>query len=286
MNDATARRVAETRFSGLAVRLVSGLVMAAMALAAAYAGGIWFQALVLLAVALMALEWPPLCLAGAGREPLWRPHPPFGALLFVALVGAGFFLILAGKPVAAVVAALIGAVAVAVATWGRSGGDRAVFALGLPYIIVPAAALVWLSSQPGGAWLVYWLFAVVWASDIGGYVIGKAVGGARLARRISPGKTWAGFAGGLALAALSAALFALHAGDPLRLALIGVVVSLASQGGDLLESAVKRRFEVKDSGCIIPGHGGVFDRLDGLLAGAPVLAAILIAAGDKDFLWR
>lgn len=285
MNAVTARRVADTRFSGFFVRLVSGLVLAGLALAMVHAGGLWFTALVALAVALMALEWPALCLAGAGRTPLWRPAPPFAALLFVAVVAGAFLFAVIGRPGAALFAAGTGAAAVALVARGRVG-DRVILGLGVPYIIAPAVALLWLARPPGGEWQVYWLFAVVWASDIGGYAAGKTLGGPRLAPKISPGKTWAGFAGGTVLAALAAAAFSAMAGNTLRLAALGVAVSLASQAGDLLESAVKRRFEVKDSGCIIPGHGGVFDRLDGLLAAAVALAAILAVAGDKDFLWR
>ncbi len=285
MNVVTARRVSDNRFAGFALRLISGLVLAALALGAVHAGGIWFLGLVGLGILLMAVEWPTLCLAGAGREPLWRSRPPFAAVLFVALViGAAGFIAL-GRYRAAVFAAGLGALMVAFSARGRRM-DRLLLGAGVPYIIVPSAALVWLSGLAGGAWILTWLFAVVWATDIGGYAVGKSLGGPKLAPAISPGKTWAGFFGGTLLAAAVAAAFAPLAQDPLRLAALGVGVSVASQLGDLLESAVKRRFEVKDSGCIIPGHGGVFDRLDGLLVAAVLVAAVLVVAGDKDFLWR
>ncbi len=277
--------MSERRFAGFALRLVSGLALAALALGAVHAGGIWFLALVGLGVVLMAVEWPALCLTGAGREPLWRPRPPFAALLFVALVmGSAIFAVL-GRYRAAVFAAGLGAVVVAACARG-SCTDRMLLGAGVPYIIVPSVALVWLSCLPSGAWILTWLFAVVWATDIGGYAVGKSVGGPKLAPAISPGKTWAGFFGGTAMAAVAALAFAPLARDPLRLAALGIGVSLASQFGDLLESAVKRRFEVKDSGCIIPGHGGVFDRLDGLLVAAVLVATVLVVVGDKDFLWR
>jgi phosphatidate cytidylyltransferase len=280
-----ALRVSESRFAGFALRLVSGVLLAVLALGAAHAGGVWFLGLVGLGIILMAVEWPALCLAGAGREPLWRPRPPFAALLFVALViGAAVFIVL-GRYCAAVFAAGLGALVVAVSARGACT-DRLLLGAGVPYIIAPAAALVWLSCLPGGAWILTWLFAVVWATDIGGYAFGKSLGGPKLAPAISPGKTWAGFFGGTLLAAGASAAFAPLAQDPLRLAVLGIGVSIASQLGDLLESAVKRRFEVKDSGCIIPGHGGVFDRLDGLLVAAVLVAAVLVVAGDKDFLWR
>jgi len=277
--------VSERSYTNFLLRLVSALVLAGLALGAVHAGGLWFLALVGLGVVLMAVEWPSLCLSGAGRVPLWRPRPPFAALLFVALVIGAFVFAAMGRYCAAVFAAVLGAVVVAASARGGAV-DRIVLGAGVPYIVVPAAALMWLSGLPSGAWVLTWLFAVVWATDIGGYAVGKSVGGAKLAPAISPGKTWAGFFGGTVLAALAAAAFAPLTQDVLRLALLGAGVSLASQAGDLLESAVKRHFEVKDSGCIIPGHGGVFDRLDGLLVAAVLVATFLVVAGDKDFLWR
>jgi phosphatidate cytidylyltransferase len=158
----------------------------------------------------------------------------------------------------------------------------------LPYIVVPAAALLWISSAPQGRLTLLWLLVVVWATDIGGYAAGKLIGGPRLAPRISPGKTWAGFAGATVLAAGAGAAFVVVVPDvsALRLVLAAVGLSLAAQGGDLLESAVKRHFALKDSGTIIPGHGGVLDRLDGLLAAAPLLAVLTAVSGNPGFLWR
>lgn len=123
------------------------------------------------------------------------------------------------------------------------------------------------------------LFAVVWANDIGAYVFGRTIGGAKLAPKISPNKTWAGVVGGLGCGIAAAAAIATAAsGMSVMLAiLLALVIGAASQAGDLFESWIKRRFEVKDSGRLIPGHGGVLDRVDGVLAAAP-LAAILTVA--------
>jgi phosphatidate cytidylyltransferase len=148
---------------------------------------------------------------------------------------------------------------------------------------------LWLAEDPDyGRITLFWLLGVVWATDCGAYVAGRVIGGPLLAPIISPRKTWAGVAGGLVSAAAIGAGAAIWAkvGEPAGLIFASVALSIAAQGGDLLESAVKRHFEVKDSGAIIPGHGGLFDRLDGLLAAAPVLAAAYLVAGGGEFLWR
>ena len=141
-----------------------------------------------------------------------------------------------------------------------------------PIYIAPAIlALLWLRGLPDGLRWVAFLAAVVWSGDIGAYLVGRLVGGPRLAPSISPGKTWSGAAGGTACAVLAGVLAA--SGHAVA-ALPALVLSLAAQAGDLLESALKRHFGVKDSGRIIPGHGGLLDRLDGVLTAAP-LAALL-----------
>ena len=157
------------------------------------------------------------------------------------------------------------------------GRPRRLLALGAPYIAPAVAALIWLRSQPNGYWWVLLLAAVVWGGDVGAYLIGRLVGGPRLAPAISPGKTWSGAVGGTLAAVLCGIAI-----WPERAALVapaGLLLSLVAQAGDLLESAIKRRFGVKDSGRLIPGHGGLLDRLDGVLTSAPVAAAILLVFG-------
>lgn len=263
--------------------------MAGATLAAVHFGTPWFMLLVALAVVLMSREWPELCLAGAGKRPLWRPRPPVVAVLFVVAALAAFVPAALGRPGIACVAALAGTVVVFAAGGGLDGPGRTLFALGVPYIVVPAAALLFLAGDPShGRLTLYWLFAVVWATDSGGYVAGKLIGGPRLAPTVSPGKTWAGLAGGTVGASLAAAAFALGVAGagPVKLAMAGVAVSLASQAGDLGESWVKRHFAVKDSGSIIPGHGGLFDRVDGLLAAAILVAGVVVAGDNAGFLWQ
>ncbi len=156
-------------------------------------------------------------------------------------------------------------------------------AIGLVYVAVPCIALVWLRAEPLGLETIMWLFGVVWATDIGAYFTGRGLGGPKLAPRISPGKTWSGLAGGVACAAVVglAAAALLGVADGWRLALAGALLALVAQGGDLWESSVKRRFHAKDSGTLIPGHGGVLDRLDGLMAAAPAVAAATLACNES-----
>ena len=140
-------------------------------------------------------------------------------------------------------------------------------------------ALLWLRSIPDGAAWVAVSFAIVWTTDIGAYFTGRAIGGAKLAPTISPNKTWAGVAGGViaatALACLAAADFRVPGGpSAFGGALAGVILAVVAIGGDLFESWLKRRAGVKDSGNLLPGHGGVMDRIDGLV---PVVIVVALA---------
>lgn len=156
--------------------------------------------------------------------------------------------------------------------------------LAVAYALGALVALLWLRHQPGsGRETVLWVVAVVWATDIGAYFLGKLAGGIKLAPRISPGKTWSGLIGGMCWAAVASAGMGLvfEQGATFGLAAIGVVLAIVAQMGDLLESAAKRDAGVKDSGHLIPGHGGVLDRIDGLVAVLVVVAlARLVIGGD------
>jgi phosphatidate cytidylyltransferase len=161
--------------------------------------------------------------------------------------------------------------------------------IGLAYIALAAAAILWLRyDAAAGRADVLFLLLVVWAGDIGAYLAGRWIGGPRLAPHISPGKTWSGAAGGL-LAAVAAGLVAAHVlsdSATWRGVLVAVVLGIVAQAGDLLESFVKRRLEVKDSGHLIPGHGGLLDRLDGVLAAAPMAALLALTQGRGVVLWQ
>lgn len=181
-----------------------------------------------------------------------------------------------GYPWIDLVAAL--ATPVMIFEWTRLTRGRPV-ARGLAWLYTLAAvvALLWLRHQPAlGRETLIWILVCIWATDIGAYFVGRAAGGARLAPQISPGKTWSGLIGGMAWAALASAAagYAFGLGETIPLALIGAGLAVVGQVGDLLESAAKRRAGVKDSGRLIPGHGGLLDRVDGLIA---VLVAVGLA---------
>jgi phosphatidate cytidylyltransferase len=154
--------------------------------------------------------------------------------------------------------------------------------LSIAYTLAAIVALLWLRHQPGdGRETIVWVVACIWATDIGAYAVGRAAGGAKLASRISPGKTWSGLVGGMAWAAVasSAVGYAFGLGHTITLAAVGAGLAVVGQAGDLLESAAKRRAGVKDSGTLIPGHGGLLDRVDGLLAVLVVVALTRLVAG-------
>jgi phosphatidate cytidylyltransferase len=162
-------------------------------------------------------------------------------------------------------------------------------ALGVLYIGLTGIALIELRQDTeAGRDNVLFLFAVVWASDIGAYAAGRTVGGPRLWPAVSPNKTWAGAIGGMAAAILvGVAVAATFARIPSLPAVVAVaaLLGVASQAGDLLESAIKRHFHVKDSSHLIPGHGGLLDRMDGVLAAAPVAALLSFSLGHGRLLW-
>jgi len=156
---------------------------------------------------------------------------------------------------------------------------------GAPYIGLPVLALVWLRADIGYQG-TFWLLLVVWATDIGAYAAGRSFGGPLLAPRISPKKTWAGLAGGMVSAAMVGAATALVLGGAwLPLAAISGALAVVAQAGDLAESHAKRHFGVKDASALIPGHGGLLDRVDGVLAVAPVVALLELFVGGLP-VWR
>lgn len=168
------------------------------------------------------------------------------------------------------------------------------FSLGTAYICLPLAALSYLYHTNGhvSREIVLWLFFVVWATDVGGYVVGKSVGGPKLAPKISPKKTWAGLIGAICFAMAVAYIFALYLkahgymrGDFIfntkMLVISSGLLAVVSQAGDLFESYIKRRLEIKDSSDIIPGQGGLFDRFDGLIFAACSVALTVVFLGES-----
>lgn len=177
------------------------------------------------------------------------------------------------------------AAAIVLWEWARmvGGATRPGWAAGgVAYAaLLLAAPVILRRDQNYGMAAIFMLFAIVWITDIAGYFAGRAIGGPRLAPSISPKKTWSGAVAGLAGAAIAVAIGARYIGGARTAALVGVAVALSivSQAGDLAESALKRHFAVKDSSQIIPGHGGVMDRLDGFWAAAVCAAIIGLARG-------
>ena len=284
MSDSKAAAAAATEPGGrnLLMRIAAALVLAPMTIAAAYAGG-WFWIAVVTAAAIgLYVEW--LTVIGAQRE---RPAMVCGPL---ALAIAGVLLGLGWIEVSWLALAL-GLLAVVL----LSRQARRWTAAGFCYAAAALMASVLVRHDAVGFIALLFVLGVVWASDIGGYFAGRGIGGPKLWPKVSPKKTWAGAIGGLSASLAVAALFAIfdpHPGDTLLalrtapLLALAAVLSIAAQCGDLFESAVKRRFGVKDSSHLIPGHGGLMDRLDGFIA-AIVLAAIVgVLRGGADGIAR
>ncbi len=206
-----------------------------------------------------------------------------------ALVAAPIVLaaIYFGSPVFEILVAL--AALILAFEWNRLCNGRAAWLVaGLFYIIVPCLALLELRADPAhGRDTLLWLFAVVWAADTGAYAFGRLIGGAKLAPVISPNKTWAGLIGGIGMAGAAGGLTALILDSAGLFTLAGwsAAIGAVSQAGDLVESWVKRHFGVKDTGAILPGHGGLFDRVDGLLAAAVAVALIEASAKGSILTW-
>lgn len=265
----TVRRLVPDKAGNLTLRVASALVMAPLALAIVYLGPPYFDVLVTVLAAVLAWEWSRLC----GRGVLSRP-----GYLVIAVAAAA--LAAAGLREYAVAGWIIAAGVMAAVVVASRGAERQPFwyGLGILYTTLPCLALVWLREHPAqGREIVFWLLLVIWATDIGAYAAGRSIGGPKLAPRISPKKTWAGLAGGIISAGLVGTLAGvlLLSGNPFGLALAAAALAVWSQLGDLFESGVKRRFGAKDSSNLIPGHGGLLDRLDGVLAGG-LAAALLI----------
>jgi phosphatidate cytidylyltransferase len=265
----------ESGSRNLVMRVIAALILAPLAIAIAYAGGWLWILLVTLAVIGLYVEW--LTIVGLARE------MPVVVSGIAALAVAGLCLAI-GRIDAAFVVLAIGLAAVALLTRER----RSWTAAGFFYAAAAemASVLVRLDSVKGFVALIFVLL-IVWVTDIGGYFAGRGIGGPKLWPRVSPKKTWAGAAGGFAASlAVAFGFAAFDLGKTGALLLLSAVLSVVSQLGDLFESAVKRRFGVKDSSHIIPGHGGLLDRLDGFVAAIIVAAIFGFLRGGADGVGR
>lgn len=243
----------------LGLRVLSAVVLAPLAIAAAWFGGWPFALFWWLAAAGVCWEWTMIVAPTAA---------PLVILTGLAALALALALAATGHFAAAVVVVVLGAAAMnVVAPGGRgpwTGG-------GLIYAAALLLAPLLLRRQPHWGFIaILLLFAVVWGTDILGYVVGRAVGGPKLWPRVSPNKTWSGAAAGAVAGLMVGIGFAqaINPGHTVYLALLGLALSVVAQGGDLFESAFKRRFGTKDASQLIPGHGGLMDRLDGFIAAA------------------
>jgi phosphatidate cytidylyltransferase len=266
--------------SGLRLRALSSVVMIAAALVAVSAGPEIFALFIVAGVAVLAWEWVKL--TDEGR---FGATGAVLALAVVAIVAAA----VAGRPALAVGGAAAASLVVYVIARQSGRGHPRWIAAGPIYIGLPAVALIWLrDADEAGRHLILWLLLTVWATDIGAFFAGRLIGGPLLAPRISPKKTWAGLVGAIVSAGIVGTIASTvdpQAPATVLLAAAGAILAIVAQAGDLGESWVKRRFGAKDSSQLIPGHGGLFDRVDGLIAAAVVLAAWQWISGG-GLAWR
>ncbi|BCW89440.1 hypothetical protein sos41_26030 [Alphaproteobacteria bacterium SO-S41] len=257
------------------IRLASALVLFGFALLIVWLGGWYFAAWIVTACAVMAIEWERMTQA---------PFAWAGVAIPVAANAVAASLAVLGHYPYAFAA--IGVGALASFAYAQITGRHRRWAFAVPlYLGVPAIALIWLRGAPDGWITTLWFLFVVWATDSWAMIAGRVFKGPLLAPKISPKKTWSGFFGGLVGAMGIGAIFAAVAGrapDPALLVAM-LVVSFVGQAGDVLESAIKRRFQAKDAGAVIPGHGGFLDRLDSLLAATLAIAVIRLIWPDFPF---
>lgn len=261
--------------SNLYMRVVAALVLAPLTIVIAWLGGWIWACVVIAAAALLYFEW--LMIVGVSGN---RSAAAAG-IVALALAGVCLMLRRADVAVAVIVAGILFAAAM-------TNGKRGWVASGLVYAAAALVATILVRRDADlGFVALMFVLLVVWVTDIGGYFAGRGIGGPKLWPRVSPKKTWAGAIGGLVLALVIALGFALFGfGRTVPLLLLGAVLSVVSQLGDLFESAVKRRFDVKDSSHIIPGHGGLMDRLDGFVAAIVFAALVGFMRGGLDGIGR
>ena len=267
MSQSQSEAPAPSRWGDLGKRTLSALVLGPIFLLDLYAGGLWAEWLFAIIAVLMALEYTSIVHAGDKRQ-----------FAFHALAGLAAAMLAPGGWLLATITIIVVASIMSVMMRGRDGvvpiGWWAT--TGVAYVAVPTMALALLRNDADRGWdALLWLALVVWSTDIGAYFAGRSIGGPKLVPRLSPKKTWAGLGGGVAAAAAASWLTCLWIGVPPTVpALIAALLAIVAQAGDIYESALKRQFNLKDASNLIPGHGGILDRVDGLVAAAVVAAVI------------
>lgn len=269
----------QSRSREVLIRTLSALTLAGVLIACLYGGWPFFHLLVFVAAGIMAWEWSHLCGRGSvapGGHALLAACLAIVVLASFAMNGEASLVFLAALPV------------VALMSKHDRTGDALWLGAGVIYVGGSSwSAVALFDLYEHGVWIVVWVFLVVALTDIGAFLSGRAIGGPKLAPRISPKKTWAGLVGGLACAGLAGLVFALLTnGDAAAFHVAAALfVSFVAQAGDLFESLLKRRFNAKDSGVLIPGHGGLLDRVDGIAAAMIVVALIAWIRGGLSPPW-
>lgn len=257
--------------SGLGPRVVVGVFLALVAIADIWIGGPAFSVMIAAGVVLIFWEW-------GAMHAISVPWRVGGG---VALVGASLFAHMGQAQTALLLLVSAALLFLALSLMARAAGQRWL-STGLLYAGLPAISLIWLRNQPDGFALVMWTMGLVWATDILAYFAGRAIGGPKIWPAISPNKTWAGLAGGMLGAGFFSFGFAAWRGWPqtaVAMLLLGALLAVVAQAGDFFESWLKRRAGVKDSGKLFPGHGGIMDRVDGLV---PVACLVALWAATRD----
>lgn len=280
MTDGTGKLPPRSSRSDLRMRVVSSLVMVPAAAATVFAGGPAFQLGVALVCGLMAWEWGSLVAERPGRG------VARGLVFAMSAVSLGWMLL--RGPYEGVAAAVIGAAAIIALGRVTKLPSAPWLAVAIISIVMPAIAILWLrDGAPLGLETLIWALATVVLTDIGAYAAGRMIGGPKLMPSVSPSKTWAGLGGGVTAAVAGALVAAslVDGANPFVLAPIAALLAVVAQIGDLMESAVKRIFRVKDSSRLIPGHGGVLDRVDGQIAVLPLVALAVHLTGRSVLQW-
>lgn len=270
-----AEQPALPKWSDLGVRVFSALVLIPAVLLDVWIGGIWFQLFVSLLTILVAFEWTTLVHGRSSSQFAVHAAAALCGVFLPAETG------LAGPFLAIAILTALSAVLAQFQDRPRSLWTY----LGVPYVAIPGTAFALLRADESmGLLAILWLLSIVWAADTSAYFAGRTLGGPKLAPIISPKKTWSGLAGAVIGSAVASLFFAYFAGlgNAGLLGAVAAIAALVEQAGDLFKSALKRHFGVKDSGRLIPGHGGVIDRIDGLIAVSVFAAAIGIARAGLD----
>lgn len=270
------------KFDDLKTRLGPAIAVAALAGVCIWLGGFWIAAVAALAAGLMMAEWRTI--TGVRLE---KPLVTGGVYVFTC----GWVPLIAWAQGWGL--AVFGLVAIGlyglIADWRRGAGAEGLWSiLGAFYIGLAALAFVSLRAvEPFGLISIIWAALVVVAADVGGYFAGRFFGGPKLWPAVSPKKTWSGLGGAVVLAFLTGGVFSWATTGTYfpQVCAVSVVAAILAQAGDMAESALKRHFGAKDSGSILPGHGGVLDRLDGHMAAVLVAAVVTFSRGQPVFIW-